>query len=146
MLLRLKSKVAVIACLGLAACARSAPELPADYASVNPQAELSEADFDQADLKATCGEIAAEKAGINNRYGVLERQITSTRKEEQTAGYLSGVLFPPAALAIDRKEEEKARLDEMQARLDKLGALSRLKTCLKSPLPVDAQLGPSPVQ
>lgn len=137
--LHLRNSLLLIACLGLAACARSAPELPVDYASVNAQSTLSEADFEQADIEATCNEIAAERTEVTTSYDTLERQITSSREDEQAAGYLSAVLFPPAALAIPQKKEERAQLDEMQSRLDTLTALSRFKDCKQASL-----TGPAP--
>ncbi len=143
--LRSKSKTALglclgLTCLALTACARSAPELPTDYASVNATSSLSDADFEQVDINATCEEVAAEKEGVLADYAMLEQQITSSRQEEQTAGYLSAVLFPPAALAIDRKEDEKERLDEMQARLDTLSALQRYKSCRQTPETADTPI------
>ena len=133
--MRSTTRIALFACLGVIACARSAPDLPPDYASVNSRETLSLHDFDQDDVDATCGEIAAEKVQIRSDYATLERQITSTRTKEQSGGYIAAVLFAPLALALDQKLEAKKRLDEMQARLDKLIALSLLKRCAKGASP-----------
>ncbi len=89
------TRVALFACLTVGACARSAPELPPDYSSVNSREELSSDDFDQDDVDATCDEIAAEKDQIRSDYAALESQITSTRGEEQAAGYFSAPAAAP---------------------------------------------------
>ncbi len=123
-----RTKLVLLACL-TAACARSAPDLPPDYASVNARQELSLESFNDKDAKATCEEIAAERDQIKADYVALERQVTSTRGQDQTAGYLSAVLFPPAALLIDQNKDAKKVLDGWQARLDELTALSTVKSC-----------------
>ena len=123
-----KTNLVLLACL-IAACARAAPDLPPDYASVNARQELSLEDFNAKDAMATCEEIAAEREQIKANYVVVERQVTSTRGQDQAAGYLSAVLFPPAAILIDQNKDAKKVLDEWQARLDKLMALSTVKGC-----------------
>ena len=123
-----RTKLVLLACL-IAACARSAPDLPPDYASVNARQELSLEDFNDKDAMATCEEIAAERNQIKANYVTLERQVTSTRRQDQTVGYLSAVLFPPAAILINQNKDAKKVLDEWQARLDELTALSTVKSC-----------------
>lgn len=123
-----RTKPVLLACL-IAACARSAPDLPPDYASVNARQELSLEDFNDKDAMATCEEIAAERNQIKANYVTLERQVTSTRRQDQTVGYLSAVLFPPAAILINQNKDAKKVLDEWQARVDELMALSAVKGC-----------------
>ncbi len=123
-----RTEFVLLACL-TAACARSAPDLPPDYASVNARQELSLEDFNDKDAMATCEEIAAERNQIKANYVTLERQVTSTRRQDQTVGYLSAILLPPAAILIDQNKDAKKVLDEWQARLDVLMALSTVKGC-----------------
>ncbi len=85
--------------------------------------------FNDEDTMATCEEIAAERDQIKANYLALESQVTSTRRQDQTVGYLSAVLFPPAAILIDQNKDAKKVLDEWQARPDELMALSAVKGC-----------------
>jgi len=85
--------------------------------------------FDEKDANGTCEEIVAEQIQTRTEYAALESQVTKSRREDQTAGYLSAVLFPPAALAIDQQSDAKKVLDEKQTRLDELVVLFRLKGC-----------------
>ncbi len=99
-----RTELVLLACL-TAACARSAPDLPPDYASVNARQELSLEDFNDKDAMTTCEEIAAERDKIKTDHVALERQVTSTRRQDQTVGYLSAVLFPPAAILINLNKD-----------------------------------------
>lgn len=112
----------------LAACARSAPDLPPDYGSVSSQAKLSADQFAAADLRLTCNGILAERETITAEAGKLTGVITQNRQHNQVAGYLGGLfLFP--LIATKENPDEKRRLDAIQVRWDTLIALQRFKTC-----------------
>lgn len=112
----------------LAACARSAPDLPPDYGSVSAQAKLSADQFTSEDLRLSCNAIQAERAAITDEAGKLTGVIKGNRKRNQVAGYLGGLfLFP--LVAAKENPDEKRRLDALQERWDTLIALQRFKTC-----------------
>ena len=127
--LPLRNRLAVIFSIVAAACARSAPDLPPDYGSINATQEISLDAFSEQDANASCTEINAEQERVQVEFAAIENAITSTRQDDQTAGYLAAILLPPAGLAIEQKTERKEQLDHMQARLDELNALSRVKNC-----------------
>ncbi len=120
--------VFVAAMIALAACARSAPELPPDYGSVNAQAQLSAADFAESDLRMTCGDIVSEQEDMTREARNLTGVIEGNRGRNQIAGYFGGLfLFP--LLAVKENPAEKRKLDTMQARWDTLTQLKRFKQC-----------------
>lgn len=114
--------------LVVSACARSAPELPPDYGSVNATAKLSASDFDAADLRTTCLGIDAQQDALTEEASSLTGVIKGNRQHNQVAGYLGGMFLLPA-LAAKENPAEKSRLDEIQARWDKLVQLERFKNC-----------------
>ena len=117
-------------CAGVAACARSAPELPPDYGSVDsttPSPALS--DFDEVDAAMSCTAIADEKARLRRKMAQLNAQITGKHGDNQVAGYVGGVLFPPLLLATDHSLDEKEALDKFQDRVDRLALLQRIRAC-----------------
>ena len=118
--------------ISLAACARSAPDLPPDYWSTNPSDKIALADFEPTDARMSCVEITKEHDGLEQEMEELEAEIRSNRRQNQVAGYFLSVGLPltlPAAGAVDHDTEEKQQLDQDQARMDKLSHLARLKSC-----------------
>ncbi len=112
----------------LAACARSAPDLPPDYGSVNASAKLSADQFERADLDKSCVTIVSEQAALTDEAGKLTGVIKGNRKRNQVAGYLGGLfLFP--LVAAKENPGEKRRLDAIQERWDTLIALQRFRDC-----------------
>lgn len=113
----------------LAACARGAPELPPDYGSVNSSERLTIHHFTEDQLKLTCSEIGDGLTALNEAKDKHEAEIKSKRQQNQTAGYIAGLLFLPALLATDNSTEAKSGLDDIQTRRDTLIALERFKKC-----------------
>jgi hypothetical protein len=119
----------LVAAFALSACARSAPQLPPDYGSVDSKERLSTDTIAPHDRALTCSEIKDEMAHISNQMDALNRLIESKHGSNQTTVYFSSVLFPPAALAADDSQHEKKELDANQQRWDKLIAVKRVKGC-----------------
>ncbi|MBO6784204.1 MAG: hypothetical protein JJ899_13175 [Alphaproteobacteria bacterium] len=116
------------AALALAACARSAPELPPDYGSVSATDRLSASDFTSADLRLTCGDIVSEQKAMTETARQLTGVIEANRQHNQVAGYFGGLfLFP--LVAVRENPDEKTKLDRMQDRWDTLTQLKRFKDC-----------------
>jgi hypothetical protein len=104
-----------------AACARNAPDLPADIAVDTPRLSLAE----QA---MSCDAADAMLAELQNERTVMTGMIEGNRRKNQTAGYL-GALFLVPLVAIEQNEAEKRRLDEIQTELDRLYVVRRAKAC-----------------
>jgi hypothetical protein len=122
--------IAGLACAGvaLAGCARSAPDLPPDYGSVKPAEPLSADRFDAKDLALSCRDIAAEQQALVDEAEGLTGIIRANRQHNQAAGYFGGLfLFP--LVATRHNQDEKNRLDAMQARWDTLEMLDRFRSC-----------------
>ena len=120
--------VLALSLLILTGCARRAPELPPDYGSQSPELELSEELFAEEDLALSCTAIANERSAIVAEAREMESIVESNRGRNQAAGYF-GLFFILPLGAAEVNEEEKARLDELQARWDELAMLGRFKTC-----------------
>ncbi len=118
-----------LAVLVVAGCARPAPELPQDYGSVDANAILLAEDFSRADLGLSCDGIDREMSALSAEMRTLDSKIRGKHGSNEAAGYIAGVLFPPAILATDSGEGEKQALDAHQARRDEFVALKRLKSC-----------------
>lgn len=128
----LPSRISLFAALFVFAaggCARSAPELPPDYGSVDAPKRLSIGDFSKADMKMSCPDLDREFALLSKKMEALDHQIRSKHGSNQAAGYIAGVLFPPALLAMESSSEQKQALDQHQDRSDTLLALKRVKNC-----------------
>lgn len=125
---RLPVLALAVSVLAVSACARSAPDLPTDYGSVNASAKLSADSFDAADLRLTCPDINQQQDALTNEASQLTGIIKGHRQHNQVAGYLGGLfLFP--ALAAKENPQEKTRLNGIQSRWDKLTQLERFKKC-----------------
>lgn len=128
MMIAMRPSLLVLA-LVLAACARSAPELPADRSSVNAAQPLFRSEFKAADLALACDAIANEQREIRSKADAYNRAIDRNRGQNQAMGYIGAVLFLPAVLATEHNEAEKAELDRLQNRHDELIALRRINNC-----------------
>ncbi len=113
----------------LAACARTAPELPRDMSSVNAEETVSAEAFSAQDVALSCDEILVEQDRIREDASQYNQEIKKNRGKNQAAGYVAGVLFPPALLATVHNDAEKAELDALQQRFDTIQGLKRLKSC-----------------
>ncbi len=105
--------------LALGGCARDAPALP----PILEAAPTPVMDARQRD--AECAKLAADIATWRSEMTTIEQVIYGHRRSDQVAGYLSAVLFPPLALAIDQQAAQKKALDERQQKVDQ--ALARQK-------------------
>ena len=112
--------IGLLAVTVVAACARRAPDLPADYGSVSAERRLTAQDFRDADLQRTCSDIDTELAILDTKMNELDDGIRAKSGSNQAAGYVAGVIFPPAILATDNSAEAKLSLDEHQARAGRL--------------------------
>lgn len=123
------TRFARFACLVLvSACARSAPDLPPDYGSVNPSTELTAEQFSATDLNMSCEGILAERDATKLEASQMTGAIHDNREHNQTVGYF-GALFILPYVATVQNSDEKQRLDEIQQRWDTLAMLHRFKTC-----------------
>ncbi len=112
----------------LGACARPAPDLPPDYASVNAPNQLEARDFSTADLAKSCTEIAAERAELEKLNRLAQAEIQGDRTQNQVAGYFAALFILPV-VAVDTNEKQVALLDRNQVRIDNLRRLSHFKDC-----------------
>jgi hypothetical protein len=110
--------------LVLAACARSAPPLPAAYSGSSSQIQLN-----GEEQNLTCVAIDNRIAAKNQRTQELESIIQGNRKENQTIGFVAGLVLPPLALAAEGNSKEKKELDGLQAERDRLYTVRRAKNC-----------------
>ncbi len=126
------SSRALLCALGLAAaltaCARSAPDLPTDFGSVNATKRLQASDFTKVDLAKSCADIAQEREDLDRRNHLAEAEIKADRTQNQVAGYFAALFILPV-VAVDTNEKQVALLDSNQARIDQLLRLSRFKEC-----------------
>lgn len=106
----------------LTACTRSAPDLPSasvETVSLTPQ-----------ERKLTCQQVAKQQRNIRAEEKKLEDIISGNRSYNQATGYVSSVLFPPAAAILaEQNMAEKEKLDKLQKLRDRLVLVSRKKSC-----------------
>src|SRR5262245_25826100 len=96
------SRAALLAItLLLAACARSAPPLPADLSRHAPPDRLLPQDRESPDAVLGCEGLAFELAANQQEVGHRERAIEGVRDQNQAVGYAAAVLFPPLWLAAE---------------------------------------------
>lgn len=79
-----------------------------------------------------CTKLNGDIATLRGEMNTIEQVITGKRHSDQVAGYLSGVLFPPMALAIDQQRAQKAALDDRQRQIDSALARQRGLRCPSS--------------
>ena len=113
----------------LAACARSAPELPPDYGSSSAQESLTLEQFDPVEAALDCEAIDKRMAMIKSEQAQYEARIRGNRSQNQAATYIGSVLFLPALLATEGDHAAKKELDRLQAQWDRMTGLKRLKDC-----------------
>lgn len=118
--------------LVLAACNRPAAELPPDYGSVTARKTVTLAGFSEADKALGCAEIDSQRSALKTEADELTSKVMSHRQNNQTAGYIGGVLFAPALFALELSEDDKAALDRIQGREDALIKLKSIKRCQRA--------------
>ena len=98
--------------IGLAGCARSAPDLPPNFGSA-PSPQMEEGARVQR-----CTALKTEIGTLRDEIKVAEDVIAGRRHQDQVQGYFAAVLFPPAMLLIDQQKAQKNALDNRQAQID----------------------------
>jgi len=116
----------VFAALLTGACAREAPSLPAESAA---SSESILGSLPENVRSLTCGRIAAALAKLAEHDRQLESVIGNNRSGNQAAGYIAGVIFPPAILAAENNGAEKTQLDRNQKKRDELLLAQKAKRC-----------------
>ena len=116
----------------LAACNRPAADLPPDYGSVSARQSVTLAGFSEPDKALACPEIDLQRAALKTEADELTGKVMSHRQNNQTAGYIGAVLFPPVLFALELSEEDKAALDRIQGREDALIKLKSIKRCKRA--------------
>lgn len=76
-----------------------------------------------------CRQINQEIEHLAENDSELEQQIQSNRGRNQVAGYIAGVIFLPALLAVDNDSGTKSLLDQNQHYRDELVIAYRGKDC-----------------
>jgi hypothetical protein len=118
--------------LVLAACSRPAADLPPDYGSVSARKTVTLSEFSESDRKLACPDIDLQRAALKVEADELTGKVMSHRQNNQTAGYIGAVLFPPVLFALELSEDDKAALDRIQGREDALIKLKSIKRCQRA--------------
>jgi hypothetical protein len=121
------SRLAGLVLLG--GCAASAPALPPDTTSLHRQRELSAADFTREDTALSCDDIVAERQRNDEAMRSAHQRIELNRKNNQVAGYIGAVIFPPAYLATEGNYAEKDEIQRLYGRQDTLIKLAAFRAC-----------------
>ena len=110
----LRSSISVALVLGVLSvgCARPAPPIPETAKALNQTLEQAVANLPASTRSLSCRDIGLKMDARKEHDSRLNQQIQSNRKKNQVAGYIGGVLFPPALLAIDNDSLRKALLDQ----------------------------------
>ena len=90
------------------------------------------AGFSEPDKALACPEIDLQRAALKTEADELTGKVMSHRQNNQTAGYIGAVLFPPVLFALELSEEDKAALDRIQGREDALIKLKSIKRCKRA--------------
>jgi hypothetical protein len=123
------NRAIVAALLLLGSCARPSPELPPDLSRLPPAQRLLPGDLESPEAQLDCSALKAQIEGNRTKATELGGVIVSHRQQNQAAGYIAGVLFPPALLAVKSDTDIKQTLDELQRQSDRLDRLSVAKGC-----------------
>lgn len=122
-----RTAVCILAAVISVSCARSAPELPADFGSVDAQLPALSS-FEMRDQGLVCEEIDAELLALSENALQHSAEINKNRASNQIAGYF-GILFIVPALGLQTNTEQHDRLNDIQERWDTLVVLKRIKEC-----------------
>tara|TARA_B100000676_G_scaffold293340_1_gene329957 strand:+ start:104 stop:514 length:411 start_codon:yes stop_codon:yes gene_type:complete len=127
----LRSSISVALVLGilLVGCARPAPPIPETAKALNQTLEQAVANLPASTRRLSCRDIGLKMDALKEHDSRLNQQIQSNRRKNQVAGYIGGVLFPPALLAVDNDSLRKALLDQNQVRRDELIVAQSAKNC-----------------
>lgn len=112
----------------VAACASSAPPLPADTTSLNRTQSLSLDAFSKEDAARSCEQIAAERHEVESRMQEDNRRIEGNRTRNQVAGYFGALAVVPL-VATEGNEAEREEITRLYGRQDTLIKLAAVKGC-----------------
>ena len=129
MLLRTSTSICLFLALFVVGCARSAPPLPSSTSNSDETKEQVIARLPITTRNINCKEIFLELEGLKEHDSKLSIQIQGNRGTNQAAGYIGGVLFLPALLAVENDKSAKAMLDQNQYRRDQLIVAQWAKSC-----------------
>jgi hypothetical protein len=85
--------------------------------------------FAPQDAQMSCDQIGDEWAASARERQTAEQNIAANRQNNQVAGYIGAVIFPPAYIATEGNYADKDRIVALQARRDVLIELARTKSC-----------------
>ena len=77
----------------------------------------------------SCADISAERARITGQLNEANANIQANRTRNQVAAYIGSAVFPPAYLATEANDQDKADIQKAYARQDTLIGLARVKAC-----------------
>ena len=123
------NKVVFAALLLLGACARPSPDLPPDLSRRPPDQRLLPGDLESPEARLDCPALKTQIESNRTQASDLGAAIAGHRQQNQAAGYIAGVLFPPALLAVQNDTGAKQTLDELQKKNDRIDRLSAAKRC-----------------
>ncbi len=90
---------------------------------------LLSGDMDSKEGKMDCAGLITELDALHRKEKNMEAIIHSNRGQNQAAGYIGGVLFLPALLAIEGNEEERKVLDQLVVQKDRILRLTQYRNC-----------------
>jgi hypothetical protein len=125
----IRNNVVVARLLMLGACARASPDPPPDLGRLPPAQRLLPGDLESPEAQLDCAALKVQRESNRTQASDLGVVIAGHRQQNQAAGYIAGVLFPPALLAVQNDTGAKQTLDELQKRNDRLDRLSAAKGC-----------------
>lgn len=128
------SKAAVwILLLMAAGCARNAPPLPPDLGHLPPEQRLLAGDAESSEGRMDCPALQQEAAQNRAQIRQYEGVILANRGHNQAVGYIGGVVFVPALLAVKNDDDAKKNLDQLQAKADRIDRLAKARGCPTTP-------------
>jgi len=123
---RNKAFFAVLAASLLAACVRSAPDLP------TAQAASVQVDAGENERLAKCAALRERLAKHQTKARDLNAVVEGNRTKNQTLGYLSATVLFPLALGTEGNQQEKDALDALQKERDAVYAEMKTYRCPQS--------------
>lgn len=109
-----------------AGCTRNAPSLPPDVSNVPVAQRLSADDRNSAEFRLSCAQVTAAVQSNRAEAARLESVIESERGRNQAVIFIAGAAG--AAFAA-QSDAEKARLNVLQEKKDRLLRIAAAKNC-----------------
>jgi hypothetical protein len=117
----------------IAGCARNAPPLPPDLSHLPPEQRLLTGDAESPEGRMDCLALQQEAALNRAQIRQYEGVILANRGHNQAVGYIAGVVFVPALLAVKNDDDAKKNLDQLQAKADRIDRLGKARSCPIAP-------------